>query len=244
MQDICIFKRVEKKYLLTLRQQAELMSRIGEHLVPDAHGKSTICSLYLDTPEYLLIRNSIDAIAYKEKLRLRSYGIPREDGQVFLEIKKKYKGVVYKRRISTTLARAEMYLQSGTPMEDSQIMREIHYAMELYRRPMPKVLIACEREAYFATQYPNLRLTFDAAIRYRSTGLSSAEGLTAPTGADGKKILDDGHVLLEIKTDGAMPLWLSAALAECEIYPAKFSKYGTAYHDMIQKGEITYANNL
>ena len=200
--------------------------------------------MYLDTPDFLLIRNSIDAIAYKEKLRMRSYGIPREDGQVFLEIKKKYKGVVYKRRISTTLARAEAYLQSGTPMEDSQIMREIHYAMELYRRPRPRVLIACEREAYFATHHPNLRLTFDTAIRYRDYALSSGEGLTGETGADGKKIIDDDHTLLEIKTDGAMPLWLSAALAECEIYPAKFSKYATAYRDILQKGASTHACNL
>ena len=244
MQDICIFQRVEKKYLLTLDKKAELLSCILSHLVPDAHGKSTLCSVYLDTPDYLLIRNSIDADSYKEKLRMRSYGIPREDGQVFLEIKKKYKGVVYKRRISTTLSRAEMYLQSGTPTEDSQIMREIHYAMELYRRPTPKVLIACEREAYFAVNHPNLRITFDTAIRYRATGLSSADGLTGPAGADGRKILDDGYTLMEIKTDGAMPLWLSAALGECKIYPARFSKYATAYHDMMKKGELTYAGNL
>ncbi len=244
MQDICIFKRVEKKYLLPLEKKAQLLSRIGAYLVPDAHGKSTLCSLYLDTPDFLLIRNSIDAIAYKEKLRMRSYGIPKENGQVFLEIKKKYKGVVYKRRISTTLSRAEAYLQSGTPTEDSQIMREIHYAMELYRRPQPRVLIACEREAFFADGHPNLRLTFDSAIRYRDFDLSSSEGLTGLRGADGKKIIDDHHTLLEIKTDGAMPLWLSAALAECGIYPTRFSKYATAYHDILQKGDSSYACNL
>lgn len=244
MKDICIFKRVEKKYLLTLEKRAELLALIGEHLIPDAHGKSTVCSLYLDTPDFLLIRNSIDAVSYKEKLRMRSYGIPKEDGQVFLEIKKKYKGVVYKRRISTTLSRAETYLQSGTPTEDSQIMREIHYAMELYRRPQPRVLIACEREAYFAANHPNLRLTFDTAIRYRDVQLSSAEGLTGEQGADGKKIISDDHTLLEIKTDGAMPLWLSAALAECRIYPTRFSKYATAYRDILHKGASSHACNL
>ena len=167
MQDICIFKRVEKKYLLPLEKKEALLAAIGERLIPDAHGKSTICSLYLDTPTFLLIRNSIDATTYKEKLRIRSYGVPKEDGQVFFEIKKKYKGVVYKRRISSTLREVENYLQSGIPTEDSQIMRELHYAMELYKRPKPTVLIACEREAYFDVEHPNLRITFDSAVRYR-----------------------------------------------------------------------------
>ena len=236
MKDICIFKRVEKKYLLPVEKKEELLSVIEEHLIPDAQGKSTICSLYLDTPDFLLIRNSIDATTYKEKLRIRSYGVPEDNGQVFFEIKKKYKGVVYKRRISTTLSKAEAYLQSGVPSEDSQIMREIHYAMEFYRRPVPRVLIACEREAYFDVKHPNLRITFDSAVRYRNYGLSSSEGLTDSLGSSGKQILPDSLSLMEIKTDGAMPIWLAEALGNCKIYPGKFSKYATAYRDILQQG--------
>jgi hypothetical protein len=244
VQDICIFKRVEKKYLLPVEKKEALLSAIGKRLIPDAHGKSTICSLYLDTPTFLLIRNSIDATTYKEKLRIRSYGVPKEDGQVFFEIKKKYKGVVYKRRISSTLHAVEAYLQSGIPTEDSQIMRELHYAMELYKRPKPTVLIACEREAYFDVEHPNLRITFDSAVRYRDYGLSSADGLTDTYGSTGKQILPDELSLMEIKTDGAMPVWLAEALGNCEIYPGKFSKYGNAYLDIMKKGEQTYAYHL
>ena len=72
MKDICIFKRVEKKYCISLSQKDALFAKIGAYLVPDAYGKSTICSLYLDTPDHLLIRNPISAIAYKEKIRLRN----------------------------------------------------------------------------------------------------------------------------------------------------------------------------
>lgn len=245
MQDICIFKRVEKKYCISTALRDALLSQIGSRLVPDVHGKSTVCSLYLDTPDYLLIRNSIDAVSYKEKLRLRSYGIPREDGKVFLEIKKKFKGVVYKRRVSMTLAEAERYIESGERTEDSQIMREIDYAMQYYRHPKPAMLIACEREAYYVNELPNLRLTFDTAIRYRQTALSSVDGLTSPGGADGKKIISDDTVLLEVKTDGAMPLWLSHALNSLEIFPTSFSKYGKSYLETItQKGDSNHACTL
>ena len=236
MKDIMTFRRVEKKYRLTPAQKDALLTLIGPHLTPDAHGRNTICSLYLDTPDHLIIRNSIIARVYKEKLRLRSYGTPDGDSTVFFEIKKKYKGVVYKRRISTTLSKAEAYLQSGIPSEDSQIMREIHYAMEFYRRPVPRVLIACEREAYFDVKHPNLRITFDSAVRYRNYGLSSSEGLTDSLGSSGKQILPDSLSLMEIKTDGAMPIWLAEALGNCKIYPGKFSKYATAYRDILQQG--------
>lgn len=204
-----------------------LLAEIGEYLTPDTHGISTICSLYLDTPDFLLIRNSIEAKTYKEKLRLRSYGTPNGKDKVFLEIKKKYKGVVYKRRVSMTLKQAEDYLDKGIRPESSQIMDEIDYAMRFYRYPLPKTLIAYERDAYYVKGMPDLRLTFDASVRYRTDDLFLEDG------TEGKTILPDGTYILEIKTDGAMPLWLSHALAKYSILPASFSKYGTAYRDLI-----------
>lgn len=231
-EEICIFQRIEKKYRLTLDQKAHLLAEVGEQLIPDRHGRSTICSLYLDTPDFLLIRNSIDATVYKEKLRLRSYGTPAADGQVFLEIKKKYKGVVYKRRAAMTLCQAETYLRDGTRPVESQIMAELDYAMRFYRHPQPAMLIAYEREAYFVKDLPNLRLTFDGAVRYRREGLHLSQG------SEGKTILPDNETLLEIKTDGAMPVWLAHALDRCGIFPASFSKYGTAYQDFLMQNHI------
>lgn len=223
MSDILIFRRIEKKYRLDPELKDTLLQKISSHLVPDEHGRNTICSLYLDTPDHLLIRNSIDARGYKEKLRLRSYGTPAPEDHVFLEIKKKYKGVVYKRRESMTLQEAMAYISTGQAPRDSQIMRELDYAMRFYRQPGPSMLIAYEREAYFAPEMPHLRLTFDTEVRYRETGLDLAQG------HDGRRILPDDTILMEIKTDGSMPLWLSHALDECHLYPTSFSKYGTAY---------------
>lgn len=233
-ENICIFQRIEKKYRLTLDQKSRLLAEVGEQLIPDQYGRSTICSLYLDTPDFRLIRNSIDATVYKEKLRLRSYGTPKKDGQVFLEIKKKYKGVVYKRRVVMTLREAEVYLRDGTRPVQSQIMNELDYAMRLYGCPQPAMFIAYEREAYYVKDLPNLRLTFDGAVRYRREGLHLEEG------SAGKVILPGNQTLLEIKTDGAMPVWLANALDHCKIFPASFSKYGTAYQDFCINNFHTY----
>lgn len=223
MKDILIFRRVEKKYRLTPAQRAALLQEVSAHLTPDAHGRSTICSLYLDTPEHLIIRNSIEAKVYKEKLRLRSYGTPAPDDHVFLEIKKKYKGVVYKRRENLTLQEAMAYIGGGLKPVESQIMSEIDYAMRFYRQPQPAMLIAYEREAYFDRDLPSLRLTFDTNVRYRETDLHLDHG------HHGTLLLPPETILMEIKTDGAMPLWLAQALSRCGILPTSFSKYGTAY---------------
>ncbi|MBR3764622.1 MAG: polyphosphate polymerase domain-containing protein [Clostridia bacterium] len=223
MKDIMIFRRVEKKYRLTPAQKDALLERISSRLTPDAHGCNTICSLYLDTPDHLLIRNSIVARVYKEKLRLRSYGIPSADTDVFLEIKKKYKGVVYKRREVLPLRQAMAYIRGGPAPVDSQIMRELDYAMHFYRQPQPAMLIAYEREAYFDQQLPSLRITFDTNVRYRDADLLLDHG------HDGTLLLPPDAILMEIKTDGAMPVWLARALSECSILPSSFSKYGNAY---------------
>ncbi len=219
----CIFKRIEKKYLLSEDTYERLFRRIGSHLKPDEYGRSTVLSLYLDTPDHRIIRNSIEAVDYKEKLRLRSYGAAASDSAVFLELKKKFGGVVYKRRAAMTLAEAERYLRTGIKPFESQIMSEIDWAMGLYGRPEGAMLIACEREAWYDEAHPDLRLTFDRNIRYRESELSLRRG------SAGIGLLPENTVLLEIKTAGAMPLWLADALDAEEILPGSFSKYGAAY---------------
>ncbi len=224
-----VFKRIEKKYLLPREACLYLKKRIGGYLVPDSYGKSTICSVYLDTPDYRLIRASAEAVNYKEKIRLRSYGtLLSADDRVFLEIKKKYDGTVYKRRESMTLREAEAYLAEGIIPFDSQIMRELHYAMKFYHWPNPAAAIFYEREAFFDRSNPDLRLTFDTDVRFRTDRLSLADG------SEGKPMMPEDTVLLEVKSAGGMPLWLADVLDAAEIYPVSFSKYGTAYRDIVK----------
>lgn len=242
LQATYTFQRIEKKYMLTKEQQRLLLDAIGARLTPDAYGESTICSLYFDTPDHMLIRQSIEAKeerkAYKEKIRLRSYGTPTADSRVFLELKKKYNGVVYKHRISMTLAQSQAYFAAGIRPEESQIMDEIDYAFRFYRTATPAMMIAYERTAYFVKDLPALRITFDSNVRSRASDLQLEHG------AHGTPITPRGTVLMEIKTDGAMPLWLADALNRCRIYPASFSKYGTAYINtclkQITEGERHY----
>lgn len=225
-----VFERYEKKYVITGAQKEKLLSAINGRLVPDEFGESTVCNLYFDTPDYRLIRASMERPVYKEKLRLRSYGIPDENSNVFVELKKKYKGVVYKRRINMTYGEAVDFLcRRNFPRADTQVYGEIAYFMGFYRSLRPTVSIFCDRTAYFSSEDRNVRVTFDRNIRFRN------QMLDLSTGSQGVKLLDSGLYVMEVKTLGSVPLWFSSALGELEIYPRAFSKYGKAYEMMFKQ---------
>ena len=228
-----VFERVERKFLLTPRQYEGLMRVLPEYMQVDQYGESTILSLYLDTEDSLLIRRSLEKPVYKEKLRLRSYGVPREMDNVFLEVKKKVRGVVYKRRICLPLAQAmECLAQGSVPAAGGQIGREIAYMLRRYRL-RPAVLLAYDRTAYAELEpSPNqLRITIDRDIRSRQTDLDLR------LGSVGDPLLAPGMRLMEIKTAHAIPLWLCAALDQNEIRPTSFSKYGRVYEARMRAGQ-------
>ncbi|MCQ2558541.1 MAG: polyphosphate polymerase domain-containing protein [Oscillospiraceae bacterium] len=224
------FERYEKKYLMTAEQYRALRSRLDPLIRPDLYPESTVCSIYYDTDDFSIIRESIEKPVYKEKLRLRSYNVPGEEGEVFVELKKKFKGVVYKRRVAMTNRQAELWLSGEAPApEDSQIIREISWFLKM-NRPSPKVLICYDRLAYVAISDPRLRITFDRNMRWRDSDLH------LPHGDGGAPIVDPGHVLMEVKIPGAAPVWLAKMLSELQIYPTSFSKYGSAYRgNILQK---------
>ncbi len=217
------FKRYEKKYLLSAEKFALLWEELAPHLKPDLYFQSTVCSIYYDSDDYALIRHSLEQPVYKEKLRLRSYGVPGPDDPVFIELKKKFRGVVYKRRVQLGADAARDYLAGRShPAEDGQILREIDYFLQ-FNHVSPKAFIACEREAWVDREEPELRITFDRDLRWRDTELE----LTA--GSRGEPLLAKGEVLMEIKIPEAAPLWLAHLLSRLEIFPGGFSKYGTCY---------------
>lgn len=247
-----VFKRVEKKYLVDSEQYDELMPVLEEHMEHDRYGLHTICNIYFDTVDYELIRTSIEKPRYKEKFRVRSYGVPSDEDTVFLEIKKKCNGVVYKRRIPFKLSEARSVLDTvnhgnalygnvvgGVDAPDSeysvlndvdnrQIMHEIEYIIKHYQL-VPRSYIAYDRIALFGVDEPELRITFDQNVRTRD------EDLQLSAGDYGKRLLDEGLYLMEIKTNGAMPLWLAHKLSEMKLYPYSFSKYGNAYKRKIME---------
>ena len=229
-ETILTFKRYEKKYLLSAKKAELLWEQLREHLVPDRFHRSTVCSIYYDSDDFSLIRHSLERPVYKEKLRLRSYNVPAPDGEVFVELKKKFKGVVYKRRVRMGAAEAEAYLAGQSrPAEDGQILREIDFFLQTHE-VSPKVYIACEREAWVDREEPELRITFDRNLRWRDTDLHLSAG------SEGEPLLPNGEVLMEIKIPEAAPLWLAHLLSDLEIFPTSFSKYGTCYRqDLLEK---------
>ncbi len=227
MSDLYIFKRYEKKYLISTAQHAALLRAIRPVMTEERFGLHAICNLYFDNDGFDLIRTSIDKPVYKEKLRVRSYGVPGPDDRVFLEIKKKFKKIVYKRRVPVTLRELEGYLAYGLrPARDDQVMREIDWFMARYR-PYPRAYIAYDRIAYLGNDDPNLRITFDHDIRFRATQLDLARGDW------GSPVLPKDQVLMEIKIPGSMPLWLNHILTDLAIFPTSFSKYGTCYQKFL-----------
>lgn len=224
MKNTNVFKRKEIKYLITKEQKEALYRVMEEHMEPDAFGNSTIRNIYYDTPDKLLIRRSISKPEYKEKLRVRSYQQADEDSKVFIEIKKKYKGIVYKRRMALEEKITKEYLAGKHSLaEPSQISKEIDYFMEYYGDVEPAIFLAYDREAFFSKEDPNFRMTFDENVIIRDHDIS----LSSPV--YGESDMLKGKVILEVKTVLGIPTWLLDFFSENEIYKTSFSKYGNAY---------------
>lgn len=225
------FQRYEKKFLLTPRQHQAILPLIEPWMEADRYGDYTICSLYYDTEIFDLIRASVQKPPYKEKFRLRSYGVPGNEDRVFGEIKKKFDGVVYKRRVAAPLAEMEQFLAGGELAHESpQIQREIHWFLRCH--PIePRVFIGYDRTAYAGREDPELRITFDRNIRWRT------HDLDLRAGDHGAPVLEEERVVMEVKLPQAAPLWLVRALGQVEAYPTSFSKIGACYQRHIA-GEV------
>lgn len=232
MNEQTVFQRYEIKYLITVKQRELIRTAMARHMLPDPHGRSTVCSVYYDTPSRYLIRRSLESGIYKEKLRLRSYGVPSAGDEVFVELKKKYESVVYKRRIAMAELEAEQYLAGAAEGRDCQIGHEIDYLLAHYAPLQPAVLLSTEREAFFGREEPGFRLTFDENILWRGYDLSLSRGVY------GAPLLPAGQILMELKTGGAIPLWMTELLTRNQIFHTSFSKYGSAYRQMLAQNSM------
>ncbi len=238
-----VFSRYEKKYLLTEAQYQSISSVIADHIDLDAfnreHGLYTICNIYYDTPDDQLIRKSLSKPVYKEKLRLRSYGVPASCDRGYLEIKKKFKGKVYKRRTPIIIEEAdslarEGILPSNKELCNLQVLDEIAFFVSRYDLKA-KAYIAYDRLAF---GQDDLRVTFDTNIRTRRKELS------LPLGDHGERLLDDDLWLMEVKVSQSMPLWLSELLSAEHVFSQSFSKYGREYINSVSGSKKTVTEDL
>ena len=221
-----VFRRYEIKYILSSAQRRKLMETMKEIMKIDDYGHTTIRNIYFDTDNFRLIRTSLDKPEYKEKLRVRSYRRITEDDDVFVELKKKYESVVYKRRIALPEYLAMDWLAAGgeQPVEN-QIGDEIEYFRNFYEGIAPKVFLSYEREAYYPVDGSDLRLTLDSNIIARDHDLSLRSGVY------GRNVIDRDLTVMEVKVTGSMPMWLIRFLKENNIQKTSFSKYGMYYRN-------------
>lgn len=221
------FKRYELKYLLNRKEKEQILLAMEPYMELDDYGRTIIRNVYFDTDTFRLIRRSLEKPVYKEKLRIRSYKPVRTTDPVFVEIKKKYKSVVYKRRLQLPEEAVMESFQTGKPLPvHSQIGDEIQYFRDYYETLRPSVFLSYEREAYYSLDGSDFRVTFDENILYRKQDFSLGSEIY------GSSLLNEDQTLMEIKTSGGMPLWMSETLTKLHLYKTSFSKYGSAYQCM------------
>lgn len=228
-----IFRRYEKKYILTSHQYQQLMSAFAEKFTANVYGEYSVHNIYFDTDQDEIIRTSIERPIYKEKMRMRWYGALQEETEAFVELKKKFDGIVYKRRIAMPFSDAVKYLlQDELPPKDSQILHEIQWVRQRYHLH-PAAQIFYDRKAFCCKDNDQLRMTFDTNLK--ASGLLdigiSNENLALLQNNEVAQValLPANTHLMELKIPNAMPVWMSHVLSELKIFPTSFSKYGTYY---------------
>lgn len=234
-----VFKRHELKYIISLQQMNRLIEILGLYMNEDKYFKSTIRNIYYDTPNFLLIRTSIEKPDYKEKLRIRSYKTVDSDDDVFVELKMKYKKVVYKRREVLPYNVARLFLDKNVLPNELQITKEIAYTLKYYKDLKPAIFLSYDRLAYIGKEDLDFRITFDKNIMWRDYDIDLTKD------AYGNLILPSDSVLMEVKTVMGLPRWLLDFLGENNIYKQSFSKYGNVYKEILnkekEKEEVNYA---
>ena len=221
------FKRYELKYLLNRKEKEQILLAMEPYMELDDYGRTIIRNVYFDTDTFRLIRRSLEKPVYKEKLRIRSYKPVQITDPVFVEIKKKYKSVVYKRRLLLPEKTVMESFRTGEPLPVcSQIGDEIQYFREYYKNLQPSVFLSYEREAFYSLDGSDFRVTFDENILYRRNDISLGSEIY------GHPLLGKQQTLMEIKTSGGIPLWMSETLTKHHLYKTSFSKYGSAYQCM------------
>ena len=233
---IDVMQRYELKYILTRKQYENIKQDHLEYMKVDKYGISTIQSIYYDTPSSLIIRNSLEKPAFKEKIRLRSYGLATETSTCYLEIKRKAQGLVYKRRIPILEKNAKDFFNYKGMLQDTQIAKELTYFRNYYKELYPAILIIYERESFYK-ENSEVRVTFDFNPRYRT------QNVNLHTSLEGNPIVDNDVVLMEIKVLHNMPLWLTKIITKNEARRGSISKYGRAYKIEKEK-KLTAGGNI
>lgn len=242
-----VFSRYEMKFIITKKQYENLLAGFGDKMEMDEYnigGKLyTIMNLYYDTPNNDLVSTGLKhEDKYRYKIRLRSYD--PQYPTAFLEIKKKVEGLVNKRRTLLYIDDVNPFLMDHVDVPESKIVkRQVIKELDIIAHNIklePKVVLCYDREAFFGTRAEDgdLRVTFDFNIRARR------DDLDLRLGSHGERILGEDYILMEVKVDRAVPLWLARLMSENNVRKQRFSKYGTEFSQYVLKNKQEENENV
>lgn len=226
-----IFSRREQKYLITRLQYEKLVEKITPFMRNDKYGidgKYTVTSLYFENLEKEIYFETKNKLKYRQKLRLRVYDDTDRNGTAFFEVKQKHNKVVNKRRLVLPLKEAYRYLANESPdnlatyeTSNNQVLKEIDHFRKFYNL-QPEMIVSYNRHAFHGTTDPELRITFDLDLKCRN------EDLALEHGPYGVNFIDENLVVLEVKVNDSVPLWLTRFLQELDCEQRSASKFCTS----------------
>lgn len=233
-----IFRRKEQKYLITTAQYKELVRRMSWDMRNDLNGidgRYTITSLYFESPDHKIYYETKNKLRFRQKLRLRVYDDTNIHGSAFFEVKQKHKKVVNKRRMVIPLEEAYRYLDGPTDIDlnqintsNMQVLREIDHYKKLFNL-QPEMIVSYDRHAFHGIHDDQLRVTFDLNLRCRN------DNLALENGAYGHNFIDPDLVVLEVKVNDSVPLWLTRILQDLNCEQRGASKFCTSLEYLKQE---------
>ena len=229
------FNRFELKYIVTATQAEAVKEDLLAHMDPDSHGCAdgsySISSVYYDTADLAFMRAKVEGIKFRRKLRVRRYG-EGGDGPVFVEIKQRINRTTQKRRLILPLTQAYelcagQWERELDDPEDNAAAQEVLFLTQGLNL-QPTCLVGYRRQAHVGSSYePGLRVTFDHDI----WGATASQGLVADVSRHA--LLTQSTVIMEIKANNAVPLWLANLLARHDCSLRRYSKYCAATQRLI-----------
>ena len=250
--------RCEFKYQITAEQMPAIKAAISPYcnvdpFVGNAGGRYTITSLYLDTVDrrfYWATENQVHA---RMKLRVRTYGMASE-GPVFLEIKRRFGDAQSKSRVQVPRDEWQAAVIPGGDEQfqnwklDSRKMEIVKdfsaiaggYALE------PVCCVRYDRDSYVGRLNPDVRITFDQRIRTchsHDWALHPHEVDYLPVDYPYNFGAPEPRLVLEIKFDMHLPIWLIDLVRQFDLKRESFAKYVSCVN-RLQDDHLRYRTDL
>lgn len=239
MSDPRLIERYEAKYRIPVHLVEPIRDAALAVCTPDSAnkgGRYVISSLYLDSPRRRLYHETRYRAARRYKLRVRRYA----DGErVFLEVKRRIKGIISKLRVPLPTAawpgvlfepQVAAALQLNRK-DQTNLDRFVWYALQL--GAAPSAVVRYEREAYVSQVERYARVTFDhRLVGQRPNGwrvpADADDGPWVPVDTPRRFSLAHSGVVLELKAETAVPLWMVDIVRRFSLKRSGFSKYASA----------------